>query len=88
MLVKRDNPLNESERKMHNDLQIMRSNLKEFNSQINENKTILDRNVLANTKIDSQTAAVSKPSNNFDEQDMTQIRYFLKNEYDMIFFFY
>ncbi len=69
----RETAINDQETKMYKELQFIKSNIRDFQSQINENKYILNQNEsIQSDKLNRKI---------LEDQEITQIRGFLKNEY-------
>jgi hypothetical protein len=71
-LLKLDTNLGENELKMLKELRLIKSNIKENQSQINEDKHFLNQN--------EYRFKNEKDTTNLEDQEIVQIRYFLKNE--------
>jgi hypothetical protein len=72
-LSNRETAINDQETKMYKELQFIKSNIRDFQSQINENKYILNQNEsIQSDKLNRKI---------LEDQEITQIRGFLKNEY-------
>ena len=69
--------ISDNESKMYQELQVIKTHLKDFQKQINENKSILNRNENVKSEINVKR---------LEEQEVAQIKYLLQNEYIFHYF--
>lgn len=70
-LLQHGESISDNESKMYQELQVIKTHLKDFQKQINENKSILNRNENVKSEINVKR---------LEEQEVAQIKYLLQNE--------